>query len=69
MRKPTTEMQFWARVLRDTKIEWSLDPQDVVLAIGNLPEFEIVGTPEALRRLVDKVSEALQAFEAAHAGQ
>ncbi len=64
MFKPSpTEMQGWLRIQQDTKIAWSHDPQDIVLAIGNLPEFEIVGTPDALRRFFAKGTEAITEFE------
>ncbi|GAA1334708.1 hypothetical protein [Saccharothrix algeriensis] len=61
------EMQAWVGVREDSRIEWTVHPHEVVLAIGNLPEFEIVGTPQALRRLADSVTEAVQAFDAAQA--
>ncbi|MBB5956329.1 hypothetical protein FHS29_002915 [Saccharothrix tamanrassetensis] len=69
MFKPKAEVQAWVRVEEETKIEWSVHPHEVVLALGNLPEFEIVGTPDALRRFLAIGAEALEDQEKAHAGQ
>ncbi|MEU4800793.1 hypothetical protein [Actinosynnema sp. NPDC023587] len=69
MPKPRAEMQSWVRIEEETKIEYRSDPTEVLLAIGNLPEFEIVATPAALRRFLDLGAQALQDLENAHAGQ
>ncbi|WP_433268308.1 hypothetical protein ACQPZF_03925 [Actinosynnema sp. CS-041913] len=69
MFKPRAEMQSWVGIQEETKIEWTVHPHEIVIAIGNLPEFEIVGTPAALRHLLAKSTEALQEFENAQAGQ
>ncbi|MEV0679927.1 hypothetical protein AB0I60_25725 [Actinosynnema sp. NPDC050436] len=69
MPRPRAEMQSWVRIEEDTKIEYRADPAEVLIAIGNLPEFEIVATPAALRRLLDLGTAALDRSGAAHTGQ
>ncbi|CCH28053.1 hypothetical protein ABZ816_05690 [Actinosynnema sp. NPDC047251] len=69
MAKPRAEMQSWVRIEEETKIEYRADPAEILLAIGNLPEFEIVATPAALRRFLDRGAAALRELDAVQAGQ
>ncbi|GGP59697.1 hypothetical protein [Saccharothrix coeruleofusca] len=63
------DIHGWARISRETRIDWTVDPHEVVLTFDGPQGFELLADAEALRHLIRECGAALAEFERENAPQ